>query len=227
METLSSGFEAEDLFRCLKTGLAGLTAEECDRLENYVLNLGHPREPLAPGGGLGGPSRRAMAREWSDADRQELAEINALRQRVRQPFLLLRDGMKAAETAAGKVEALYRFLESVKLQQSLEEQRTRLAEAGLLQRGGGDVPSSGRSSARRWISSWSCWARSPCTTDEFQPAFAPGADPVQRRHHPGGAGPGDGGGHQPQRPAHLQILLPAGGQRPCAAGPRRGRRHPE
>ena len=133
METLSSGFEAEDLFRCLKTGLAGLTAEECDRLENYALTWDiHGSLWLREEDWAAHPA--GYGREWSDADRQELAEINALRQRVRQPFLLLRDGMKAAETAAGKVEALYRFLESVKLQQSLEEQRTRLAEAGLLQR---------------------------------------------------------------------------------------------
>ena len=133
LETLGSGFEAEDLFRCLKTGLAGLTAEECDRLENYALTWDiHGSLWLREEDWAAHPAGYGQA--WDDADREELAEINALRQRVRQPFLLLRDGMKAAETASGKVEALYRFLERVHLQQSLEEQRQRLAEAGLLQR---------------------------------------------------------------------------------------------
>ena len=36
---LFGGFDREDVFRCLKTGLAGLTAEECDRLENYARAL--------------------------------------------------------------------------------------------------------------------------------------------------------------------------------------------
>ena len=133
MEALSSGFEQEDLFRCLKTGLAGLTAEECDRLENYALTWDiHGAMWLRDTDWVAHPA--GYGRDWDDAARAELAEINALRQRVRKPFLALRDGMKSAETARGKVEALYGFLEQVDLQRSLEEQRTRLVEAGLLQR---------------------------------------------------------------------------------------------
>ncbi len=37
LDAVSGGFEYEDVFRCLKTGLAGLSAEECDLLENYVI----------------------------------------------------------------------------------------------------------------------------------------------------------------------------------------------
>ena len=37
LASISGGYEYEDMFRWLKTGLAGITAEECDALENYVL----------------------------------------------------------------------------------------------------------------------------------------------------------------------------------------------
>ena len=37
LAAIGNGYEYEDMFRWLKTGLAGLTAEECDLLENYVL----------------------------------------------------------------------------------------------------------------------------------------------------------------------------------------------
>ena len=37
LSAIENGFEYEDMFRWLKTGLAGLTPEECDELENYVL----------------------------------------------------------------------------------------------------------------------------------------------------------------------------------------------
>ena len=166
LETLGSGFEAEELFRCLKTGLAGLTAEECDRLENYALTWDiHGVMWLRDTDWVAHPA--GYGRPWRDADRAELQEINALRRRVREPFLLLRDGMKAAETAKGKVEVLYSFLEWVRLQQSLEEQRTRLAGAGLLQR------------AEECAQLWEilCGAldqfvellgEEPITTDEFQ-----------------------------------------------------------
>ena len=34
---VTGGFEYEDMFRYLKTGMAGITADECDLLENYVI----------------------------------------------------------------------------------------------------------------------------------------------------------------------------------------------
>ncbi len=37
LDAVTGGYAYEDMFRYLKTGLAGLTLEECDRLENYVL----------------------------------------------------------------------------------------------------------------------------------------------------------------------------------------------
>lgn len=37
LDAASGGFEYEDVFRCLKTGLAGLSMAECDILENYAL----------------------------------------------------------------------------------------------------------------------------------------------------------------------------------------------
>ena len=34
LASITNGYEYDDMFRWLKTGLAGLTVEECDRLEN-------------------------------------------------------------------------------------------------------------------------------------------------------------------------------------------------
>ena len=132
LSAMGNGYEYEDMFRWLKTGLAGLTAEECDRLENYVLKweihgnmwlrdvdwTEHPD-------GYGAP--------WNEARQAELARINALRRRVREVLLPLAEGMKAAQTARGKVEFLYGFIEKLGLCQALESQMRALAEAGHLQ----------------------------------------------------------------------------------------------
>ena len=37
LAAVGGGYEYDDMFRWLKTGLAGLAPEECDELENYVL----------------------------------------------------------------------------------------------------------------------------------------------------------------------------------------------
>lgn len=133
LSAVTGGFEQENVFRYLKTGLAGLSPDECDQLENYVLtwdirgSLWRKETPwIANPDGYGAP--------WDARQKKALEEINALRERVRGPLLLLSDGLKSSDTAKGKVDALYSFLEQLRLQQALEAQMRRLADAGQLQR---------------------------------------------------------------------------------------------
>ena len=133
LAAVTGGYEYEDMFRYLKTGLAGLTPEECDRLENYALTWDiHGSMWLKDADWTANPD--GYGAPWGERQQERLADINGLRRRVRAPLLALAEGLKAADTADGKVDALYGFLEQVGLQQSLEEQMQRLAEAGQLQR---------------------------------------------------------------------------------------------
>ena len=132
LASIGGGFEYEDMFRWLKTGLAGITAEECDLLENYVLTweihgkmwLGEEDWSANPDG-YGAP--------WTQERQSRLAEINALRRRVRQPLGRFYDAVRSGETAAEKVDALYSFLEELQLQDALDETMHAQAEAGRLQ----------------------------------------------------------------------------------------------
>ncbi len=132
LSAIGNGYEYEDMFRWLKTGLAGLTAEECDLLENYVLKWEIH----------GGMWLREV--DWTENPdgygalqtkrcQRQLEEINQLRRRVRGPLLQLAEGLKTAETAGGKANALYSFMETLHLQDALETQMRAQAEAGRLQ----------------------------------------------------------------------------------------------
>lgn len=132
LDAVTGGCEYEDVFRFLKTGLAGLLPEECDRLENYVLRWEihgslwlRPEPWTANPDGYGAP--------WDEGRTAALAELNALRERVRAPLKLLLEGMKSACTADEKVDVLYSFLESLRLQETLEEKLRRQTDAGELQ----------------------------------------------------------------------------------------------
>ena len=57
------------------------------------------------------------------------------------------------------------------------------------------------------------------------PDAAAGADPVQRGHHSGHPGPGEGQRDDPGRPQKGAGTFPAGVQRPCAAPGEPERRH--
>ncbi len=132
LASLSGGFEYDDMFRWLKTGLAGLSPGECDQLENYVLkwevhggmwlrDVDWQENP----DGYGAP--------WTPAREERLARVNALRRRVREPLARLAEGLKSGETAAEKVNALFTFMEDLGLQSALEARMRAQAEAGRLQ----------------------------------------------------------------------------------------------
>ena len=132
LSAVTGGFEYEDMFRYLKTGLAGMTSGECDRLENYVLTWEiHGRmwvrdvDWTANPDGYGAP--------WDESRTAALADINALRRRVGGPLRRLDEGLKAGDTAGDKVRALYGFMEDLGLQAALEESMRGQAERGQLQ----------------------------------------------------------------------------------------------
>ncbi len=91
VDAVTGGFEYEDMFRYLKTGMTGVTAAECDLLENYVIrwdirgNMWLRDVPwtLNPDGyGLDMTEERTV----------RLEEINRIREKVRGPLSALADG---------------------------------------------------------------------------------------------------------------------------------------
>ena len=132
LDAVVGGCEYEDMFRWLKTGLAGISDGECDRLENYAIawdihgSMWLREEPWAanPGGWKEG---------FSEAEEAELAGLNELRERVRLPLLHLSQGLRAEKGASGKLRALYAFLEEIDLPGQLTARTARLEELGELQ----------------------------------------------------------------------------------------------
>lgn len=132
LSSLENGFEYEDMFRWLKTGLAGLTAEECDLLENYVLKWEiHGRMWLRDVDWTDNPD--GYGAPWDERRQARLDAVNDLRRRVREPLERLWNGLKAGETAGEKVNSLYSFLEELGLQSALEAQMRAQADAGRMQ----------------------------------------------------------------------------------------------
>lgn len=124
------GWEYEDIFSCLKTGLMGLSAEECDTLENYVLLWSlHGRawtkdaDWHAHPGGYGQPC--------TEETEAELARINALRRRVAAPLLRYDAARTQAATATEQAMALAAFFEDIGLAGQLEARAAELQRAGF------------------------------------------------------------------------------------------------
>lgn len=109
------GFKYEDVFAYLKTGFANVTAEEADLLENYVLATG--------------AARRAWLDEkpWSyrsgvlGEKPEENLQIDAIRRRVTEPLMHLRDGIGSRHTVKESCEAIYRFVCELKMGERVQE----------------------------------------------------------------------------------------------------------
>ncbi len=132
LDAVTGGFEYEDMFRFLKTGLAGVSAEECDILENYALTWDiHGEMWVREAAWTAHPDGYGIT--WDDAARQRLDAVNALRERLRAPLAALSAGMRR-ESARDKVAALYDYLTAIRLPEQLTEQTRRLFDGGEQQR---------------------------------------------------------------------------------------------
>ena len=107
LDAVRGNFRYEDLFSCLKTGLAGLDWDEIDKLENYVLTWN------IRGGAWERPWTEhpdGYGQSIDEAAKAQLAELNALREKAIGPFAALRDALAGEKPASDCVRALYYFL---------------------------------------------------------------------------------------------------------------------
>ena len=132
VDAVTGGFEYEDMFRYLKTGMTDVTAAECDLLENYVIrwdirgNMWLRDVPwtLNPDGyGLDMTEERAA----------RLEEINRIREKVRGPLSALADGLKRRPAARDKARTLYEFAAAAGVPDALREKADALLSAGQVQ----------------------------------------------------------------------------------------------
>jgi len=126
---IAGGWEYTELFTYLKTGLAGLSPEETDLLENYVIlwdlrgshwtaDRDWQRHPAGYG------------RDFDEAARQQLARLNAIRRTVARPLLRFAEASRLAATAAEHAGALYQLLEDLDVRGNLSRRAEALTARG-------------------------------------------------------------------------------------------------
>ncbi len=126
---INGGWSYEDMFTYLKTGLAGLSIEECDELENYVFlwsirGSAWTREEdwHSHPDGFGG--------EYDEETREKLRRINRLRRKAAAPLALLQKLGKEGSTAQDHCRALSEFYDALKLPEALSRRARELRDSG-------------------------------------------------------------------------------------------------
>ncbi len=128
-EIIGGGWESADVLDYLRTGLAGLSPDECDELENYIFmwqlrGSAWTRNEdwrLHPEG---------YGAEYTEEANETLRRINNLRRRVSSPLLRFAENSENAQTAFEQAEALAQLFEELELSERLSERSQKLAADG-------------------------------------------------------------------------------------------------
>lgn len=128
-EIVGGGWDVDDVTDYLRTGLTGLSTDECDELENYLYKW-QLRAPAweresdwhqHPDGYGGKMDAEAEAR---------LERINALRRRIAEPLRRFSRCCRRGQTAAEQASALSQLLLDLKLPEQLDSRAAALAASG-------------------------------------------------------------------------------------------------
>lgn len=130
LRTVTGGWRYEDIFAYLKTGFTGVTAEECDELENYAL-FWRVRGTMWQQPFAGNPD--GFSGEKNEKSQQQLAHLNELRERAVQPLLALKQALDEADTATQYVQAVYDFLQNIGAPERIAQRAQLHEDAGRLQ----------------------------------------------------------------------------------------------
>lgn len=125
-QVIHGRFASDDVFRYLKTGLAGLSTEEIALLENYVLLWGIQgarwKEPFTA-------HPEGFSEQMTEENAETLRALEALRLRVMEPLLRFSGRISSAD-GAGLAKAAYLLLEEVDAAKALLSYADSLTTSG-------------------------------------------------------------------------------------------------
>jgi ATP-dependent helicase/nuclease subunit B len=119
---IEKDFSYETVFRYLRTGLAGVETEEIDEIENYVLALG-----------IRGSKKweEKWIRQCRKKRKADLESVNAIREKVIEPLLPLREVLKNRENDVKKFTGgIYEFIRGLEIQMKLKMYEDGFGRAG-------------------------------------------------------------------------------------------------
>ena len=139
LEVITSNWKYEPVFRSVKTDLffplhaeLNVWRERADRLENYCLAQG-----VFGGAGLrklaGFQKYRGLefhSRVQTDEERAMQAEIEAIRDEIRQPLKSLQDKLEVATTGRDVATALFELIEHLNVYEKLQAMKDRELDRG-------------------------------------------------------------------------------------------------
>ncbi len=123
LAAVTQNFDSGDVLRMVKSGLAGFSATSASLLENYVFTWNiHGKEWLTPFT----ENPDGLTDKITDKTESRLAYLNVLRQRLAKPLSELSERLSGVCSGKQFAEAVYVFLEDLRVARSVKLQVARL-----------------------------------------------------------------------------------------------------
>lgn len=116
---ISRGFRRKDIIEYIKTDYAGISGDECDLLENYIIKWKLQGKRFVSDEVWSYPLRGYEDRE-REGDGQTLSLLNELREKIKAPLLRFAGVVGNCRTVREHATALYDFLLAMKIPQRLK-----------------------------------------------------------------------------------------------------------
>ena len=129
-EIIQGGWDEDAVLSYLKTGLTGLSQEDCDVLENYI-TLWSVRGSMWTRKKPWKQHPTGFGIEFDDESRDLLERINMLKGSLSAPLIDLSEKGKLANTATEQAKVLSDFLMFIKLPETLDRKAADLSKKGL------------------------------------------------------------------------------------------------
>lgn len=133
LDIVLNNWDYGSVFRYLKTDLTGLSFDDRDILENYVLkwNIRGRKMWLRDEDWTADPE--GYTKEMTEESRDLLERINGIRRQVTEPFYAFEKKLRTGVTVREKTEAVYDLLEEIGLPAILSEKAERFSKEGRVQ----------------------------------------------------------------------------------------------
>jgi len=131
LRAVSSNFDKESVIDYLKSGASGLSADQCDLLENYAVlwNINGKKwfeEWTWHPDGIG--------TEWKEEHQNALSDLNIWRKTAIEPLMELKAGLKTSDDVSDMACAVYEFTAHIQLPDRMQTYADKLFDMGQLQR---------------------------------------------------------------------------------------------
>lgn len=128
LSAVEKGFRTEDILKLLKTGIAGLSAGEVSRLENYTYTWRLTGRAWLT---EWEKNPRGFTPETTEADQKNLEELNLLRAKAMAPLLAFRRRTSGERTGEEFGGAVFSFLQECAVPRHLKKLAKELEAQGL------------------------------------------------------------------------------------------------